>query len=117
MNDEQYYKELTAKLRKLKGIGPLTPEEADAEYENAPEDSISPDEIRSIVGSVTSGDLVSWEPVADLDWTQEMDLSEVEEDALQLYRNRGEDDEKTDEIEDELRDELLSDDDEEPDAS
>jgi hypothetical protein len=69
------------------------------------------DQIRSIVESVTSGELASWEPVPDLNWTNELDLGEVEEDAMQLYRNKGEDDEASDE-EDELRKELLSDGDE-----
>jgi hypothetical protein len=103
--------ELIAKLRKLKGIGPMTPEEADVAFDEAPEEPMTSDQIRSIVESVTSGELASWEPVPDLNWTNELDLGEVEEDAMQLYRNKGEDDEASDE-EDELRKELLSDGDE-----
>lgn len=100
--------DLLAKLRKLKGIAPMTPEEADAAYDAAPEEPLTGDQIRSIVESVTSGELASWEPVPDLNWTNEMDLGDVEEDAMQLYRNKGEDDEATD-VEDDLRRELLSD--------
>lgn len=97
------------KLRKLKGFCPMTPEEADAAYDAAPADEISHDEIQSLVEFVTSGGKASWEPNPDLGWDEEMNLGEVEDEALQLYRNKGEDDGDTSE-EDSLREELLNDD-------
>jgi len=97
------------KLRKLKGFCPMTPEEADAAYDAAPSDEISDDEIQSLVEFVTSGGTASWEPKPDLGWDEEMNLGEVEDEALQLYRNKGEDDGDTSE-EDSLREELLNDD-------
>jgi hypothetical protein len=103
--------EMIAKLRKLKGIAPMTPEEADTAYDDAPAEPLSQDRIRSIVESVASGELASWEPLPDLGWTSELNLEEVEEDAMQLYRNKGEGDEASD-VEDELRRELLDDGDE-----
>ena len=100
------------KLRKLKGFCPMTPVEADAAYDSAPADAISDDEIDSLIDFVTSGGEASWEPKPDLGWTDEENISEVEDDALQLHRNKDEDDGDTTE-EDKLREELLSDDEEE----
>lgn len=90
----------------------MTPEEADAAYEVAPADPISEDEIDSLFDFVTSGGKASWEPKPDIGWTEEEDLSNVDEDALQLHRNKGEDDDDSTE-EDRLREEMLSDDEEE----
>lgn len=104
--------ELTAKLRKLKGYSPLTPEEAEEAYANAPEEQMSDDEISGIVEQVVSGELASWDPSPDLGWLDDMNLSEVEEDALLLHRNAGESDPDADDTEDELRKEMLEDDDE-----
>jgi hypothetical protein len=97
------------KLRKLKGFCPMTPEEADAAYDAAPSDEITDDEIRSLVEFATSDGKASWEPMLDVDWDEEVSLGGVEQEALQLYRNKGEDDSDTSE-EDSLREELLNDD-------
>jgi hypothetical protein len=51
---EKRAEEMLNKLRKLKGLCPMTPEEADAAYDAAPEVPLSQDKIRSIVDSVTS---------------------------------------------------------------
>lgn len=111
---EKRAEEMIHKLRKLKGFCPLTPEEADAAYDAAPADPISDSDIQSLVEFVTSGGKAGWEPKPDLGWTNNIDLSDVEDEALQLHRNKeeGEDDDDTS-AEDELRDELLSDDDSE----
>lgn len=111
---EKRAEEAIKKLRKLKGFCPMTPEEADAAYDAAPADLISDDEIASLIDFVTSGGKASWEPKLDLGWTHEENTSEVEDDALQLHRNLGEDDGDTTE-EDKLREEMLSDDEEEDD--
>jgi len=109
---DKRWEELTAKLRKLKGYSPLTPEEAEKAYANAPEEQMSDDEISGIVEQVVSGELASWAPSPDLGWLDDMSLSEVEEDALLLHRNAGESDPDADDTEDELRKEMLEDDDE-----
>ena len=106
-NSDKRTEEMLNKLRKLKGFCQLTPEEADAEYEAAPTEPLSDDEIASIVESVISGELASWEPVPDLDWADELNLNEVESDAPQLYRNKGEGDDDATAAEDSLREELL----------
>lgn len=106
---EKRAEEMLHKLRKLKGFCPMTPEEADAAYEAAPADPISDDEIDSMIEFVTSGGKGSWEPRPDLGWTDDLDLSDVEDEALQLHSNKGTDDGDTT-AEDKLREELLSDD-------
>lgn len=90
----------------------MSDEEAEAAFESAPEDPLSEDDIKAITETVVSGELASWDPLPELDWTQEMDLGSVEEEALQLFRNKGEEDANTKEVEDELRRKMMSDDDE-----
>jgi hypothetical protein len=97
------------KLRKLKGFCPMTLEEADAAYDAAPAIPISEDDIESMIEFATSGGRASWEPRPDLGWADDMNTSEVEDDALQIHRNKGEDGGDTTE-EDRLREEMLSDD-------
>ena len=109
---EKRAEEMIHKLRKLKGFCPMTPEEADAAYDAAPADPISDDEIDSMINFVTSGGKAPWEPRPDLGWADDMNTSEVEDDALQIHRNKGEDDADTTE-EDKLREEMLSDDEDE----
>jgi len=108
-NPEKRADEALQKLRKLKGYCPLTPEEADAEFDAAPAEPISDIEISSIVESIMSGEMTSWEPVPDLGWIDELDLDEVESDSLVLHRNEGEGDEESNAAEDSLREELLED--------
>src|ERR1700721_2006311 len=62
---EKRAEEMIHKLRKLKGLSPMTPEEADTAYDAAPSIPISPDKIHSIIESVTSRASVPWEPVPD----------------------------------------------------
>jgi hypothetical protein len=106
---EKRAEEMIHKLRKLNGFCPMTPEEADAAYEAAPAVPISEDDIESMIEFVTSGGRASWEPRPDLGWADDINTSEVEDDALQIHRNQGEDDGDTTE-EDKLREEMLSDD-------
>src|SRR4051812_27148285 len=108
---EKRAEEMLHKLRKLKGFCPMSPEEADAAYEAAPADQISDEEIDSMIDFVTSGGRASWDPTPDLGWIEESDL-EVEDDALQLHRNKGEDKGDT-AAEDKLREELLNDEEDE----
>ena len=106
---EERANEVIHKLRKLKGFCPMTPEEADAAYDATTADPISEDEIDSMIDFVTSAGKASWEPVPDLGWTDEVDIETVEEDALQLHRNKGDEEGDTTE-EDKLREEMVVDD-------
>ena len=105
---EKRAEDMIHRLRKLKGLCPMTPEEADAAYDAAPSIPISRDKIRSIIESVMSGEFVSWEPVPDRGANEHMELGSVESESLQLFRNKGDDDGYTSE-EDNLREEMLSD--------
>ncbi len=106
---EKRAEEVIHKLRKLKGFCPMTPAEADAAYDAAPADSISDEDMDSMIEFATSAGTASWEPRPDLGWTDEENIEEVEEDTLQLHRNKGEHEGDTSE-EDRLREEMLSDD-------
>jgi hypothetical protein len=107
---EKFWDEVSGKLRRFKGLRPLTPKEAEAELRGAPDYPLTPGQIDSIVEAVTSGELASWEPLPKLDWTNEFNADEVNEEVLQLNRNCGDDDPDTARLEEELRQELLSDD-------
>ena len=111
--DEKRLRELMDKLRKVKGLCPLSEEEAEAAYNAAPDEPMTEDEIRSVVETVTSGELASWEPRLDLDWSEEVDLEDVASDAYQLFRNKGEGDAESAAAEEELRREMLDDGDDE----
>ena len=106
---EKRMQELMAKLSKFNGYC-LSPEEADEAYENAPEEPLSKDEVASIIESVTSGELISWEPTPDPKAFDDVSLEGLECDTFQLYRNKGDNDKETEAIESELRKELLDDD-------
>lgn len=106
---EKRAEEAIQKLRKLKGFCPMTAEEADAAYDTAPADPISDDEIESMIEFATAGETALWEPRPDLGWADDMNTSDVEDDALQIHRNKGENDGDTTE-EDKLREEMLNDD-------
>ena len=106
---EKRMEELFKKLRTLKGFGHMTSKQAEAEFAAATPEDLSDSEIASIVESVMSGELTSWEPSPDLEWADELDLEDVECDALQIYRNKGEDDAEASAAEQDLREELLDD--------
>lgn len=110
--NEKDLDDIIAKSRKLHGFCPLTPEEAEAAYENAPEEPLPKGFIDSVLNQVSSEE-ESWESPVKHDWMEDADYSEVEDGVLQLHRNKGEDDADVEDTEEELRNELLSDDDDE----
>lgn len=98
-------------LRRKKGLCPLTPEEAQGEFERLQDEDIADDEIDGIVEAVTSGELTSWVPMPNLDELAGVDTTEIESDALQLFRNPGESDPETDDLIGRLRQEADEEDD------
>jgi formylglycine-generating enzyme required for sulfatase activity len=64
---DKHWDEVAGELRRLKGLGPLTAEEAEAEFDAAPEVPLSDEQIRSIVDLVTSGALPPSGPGLDAD--------------------------------------------------
>lgn len=99
--------EMLNKLRKLKGFCPLTPEEADAAFDESPDEPISSEDRARILKAVTSEEDVCWTPRPSFDWMEEENLELVESDALHLHRNKGDDDPEALAEEDALRKELL----------
>ena len=105
---DRIWDECAGQLRKKKGFCPPTPEEAAAAYAAAPIEPLSEERIDSIVQAATSGDACTDEPEAE--W-EDGDLADVSDQAHQLCRNKGDDEEDADEKD--LEDELLKDDEEE----
>lgn len=107
---DKFWDEVAGKLRRLKGLCPPTPEEAEAAFDSAPDMPLSEAEIDSIAESVISGELTSWDPVPSQDWDDDPAVAQVGEEARQLFRNEGEEDPEADRVEKELENELLNDD-------
>lgn len=110
MSDEadRFWDDVAGKLRKVKGLCPLTPEEAEAAFDAAPEIPLTPDEVESIVDAVTSGELASWDPLPDADAEADPSFGEVNEQVLQVFRHEGEEDADADREEQDLENELLN---------
>lgn len=105
---DRFWNDIAPKYRTLRGLCPMTPEEADAEYDNTPAIPLSESEIQTLVDAATSGQPPSWEPEVK-EWTPDSDVESVEEEMLTMYREEGETDAETDVIEEELRKRMLSD--------
>ena len=111
MNHEadRFWQKAAKGLARRSGYAPLTPEEAQKEFESLPDIKLSEAEIDSIVDQVTSGELTVWTPTPLEDNTTGVDCETIEEDVLQLNRNEGQADAETDELLDELRRRALED--------
>jgi hypothetical protein len=114
---DKFWEDVAGKLRKKKGLCPLTPEEAERAYNEAPEIPLSPELINSMVESITSGKQASLEPDPEEEWDDDPAFAEVDEQALAVYRNQGEEDPETKQAEADLEEELLSDDEPEEDQN
>jgi|SRR5688572_1201220 len=109
MNDEQYWNERAGKLRRFKGLCPLTAAEAQEALKKAKRRNASEEEIDLIVDAVTRGALpeVDDQPAADL--SPEYDHKAMDREAA-LCRNEGDGANDSNQSEDELMEELLDDD-------
>jgi len=111
MNSEsdKFWQEIAKGLARRTGHAPMTPEEAQKEFESLSDEKLPDGQIEEIIDRVTSGEFTDWTPA-----TLEFDASEfecdaIEEDVLQLNRNEGDADSATDELLDQLRREALED--------
>jgi hypothetical protein len=111
MNHEadKFWQKVAKGLARRSGYAPLTPEEAQKEFESLPDTKLSEAEIDAIVDQVTSGELAVWTPTPPADDTTDFDREAIEEDVLQLNRNEGQADAETDKLLDELRRKALED--------
>lgn len=89
------------RLRRLKGLCPLTPEEADAELAKTPDDPLSEEEIERLISSATAGALGVGEPFPEREWDPDDELAGIDEEVLQLNRNAGDEDAEVDQLVDE----------------
>lgn len=106
---DKFWQKVAKRLARRSGYAPLTPEEAQKEFESLPDSKLSETEIDSIVDQVTSGELAIWTPTPADDDTSDFDREAIEEDVLQLNRNEGQADAETDKLLDELRRKALED--------
>lgn len=105
-NADRFWNDMAPKYRALRSLCPMTPGEADAEYDNAPKIPLGESDIRHMVEAATSGNACPW----NRDVTEEglfMDTQSVEEEMLAMYREEGEVGDVTDIIEEELRKGML----------
>jgi hypothetical protein len=115
MNDEQYWNERAEKLRRFKGLCPLTPAEAEEALKKTKNRKGSEDEINLIVDAVARGELPEVDDQPSVDWSPEYDHNAMDREAA-LCRNEGDGTNESDEAEEELLEELLDDDEPEDDA-
>ncbi len=106
---DNFWQKVAKGLARRSGYAPLTPEEAQKEFESLPDSKLSEAEIDSIVDQVTSGELAVWTATPVDDAMTEFDPEAIEEDVLQLNRNEGQADAETDRLLDELRRKALED--------
>lgn len=106
---EKFWEQIAKGLARRTGHAPMTPDEAQKEFESLPEDKLPDGQIEDIIDRVTSGELAVWTPATpDFDMP-EFDCEAIEEDVLQLNRNEGEADAEADELLEELRRKALED--------
>ncbi len=109
--DNDALQKLLREVAQKRGFAPLSPEQAQAEYDAAPREPLSPEEIDRIVRHALAG-----KPPRRLRPTSPSYIEEespVSEDMLVLNRNAGELDPETARKLDELRKSALAEDDDE----
>ncbi len=106
---DKFWQKVAKGLARRSGYAPLTPQEAQKEFDSLPDSKLPDTEIDSIVDQVTLGELAVWAPTPGDDDTISFDREVIEEDVLQLNRNEGQADAETDELLDELRRKALED--------
>jgi len=110
MNDaEKFWQEHSEKLRRFKGLCPLTPEGAEQALKKIPNRNASDEEIDAIIEAIVRDEIPESEKQSQVDWLPECDYAEMDSEAV-LFRNEGEGNTDTDDLEDELLEELLDDD-------
>jgi hypothetical protein len=105
---DRFWDEIAPLYRKYKGYRPMTPEEADRAFEDAPEIAMDPEEIQIIVDAVVAGKPPEWESVVTC-WSPNGNLDHINEEMLALHREEGDADPETDAAEEELRKGMLND--------
>src|SRR5262249_7360705 len=108
-DSDRLLREDVERLRREKGLCPLTPEEAEKELKAAPAHPLSSADIDSVLDKVKSGELTEWDAEPMPDWANSLNTADVSDDVLQLNRNPGVSDPDTDKLIDDLRRKALAD--------
>ena len=106
---DKFWQDVAKDLAQQAGFSPLTPDEAQREFEALPDVALPESEIESVIEQVTSGELAVWTPTPVNPEATGPESQAIEEDVLQLNRNAGEGDSETDDLLDELRRKALED--------
>lgn len=107
---EKYWNDRLQKLRRFKGLCPLTPSEAEEALSKMRSRPASDAEIDAIVDAISRGVMPeSSDEPPPADWSAEYDHEAIESEAV-LFRNEGEGADEPDASENELLEELLGDD-------
>lgn len=106
---EKFWRRIAKGLARRTGHAPMTPEEAQKEFESLPDEKLPDDQIEDIIDRVTTGEFTDWTPATPEFDMPELDCQAIEEDVLQLNRNEGQADAETDKLLDELRRKALED--------
>jgi len=106
---DRFWQKVAKDLARRSGVAPLTPEEAQKEFDALPDEKLSDSEIDSVIEQVTSGELAVWTPEPTDVEMPGAESQAIEQDVYQLNRNEGEADAETDELLDELRRKALED--------
>jgi hypothetical protein len=106
---DEFWQKVAKDLARRSGLAPLTPADAQKEFEALPDVRLSDSEIDSVIDQVTSGELAVWTPTPIDAGIPGVESEAIEEDVYQLNRNEGQADVETDELLDELRRKALED--------
>lgn len=101
------WERLAPKYQRVKGLCPMTPDEAEAAYDSAPNTPLPSRTVSDMVERITGKSLGEGddEPMA---WQDAEEVGEL----CAMYRGEGEPDPNTDQVEAELRKQMLDDEDE-----
>jgi|SRR6185369_6730466 len=115
---EQFFDKWAAKLRRVMGLCPLMPKEAEEALRKNKKRQASEDDIDTLVNAVLRGEIPipQDEDESEPGWKPEEDFETMELDAV-LFRNEGESSPEVERLEEELLEELSNDDQSEEDTS
>lgn len=105
---DEFWEEIAPIYRTYRKLCPMTTDEAEAAFDDAPEIPMTAEEIAGIVEKVVAGTPPDWQPDPE-EWSPDRKLDRVQDDMLAVYREEGEPDPDTDAKEDDLRKRMLSD--------
>jgi len=105
---DKYWESFANKLRKHKGLRPLTPHEADDALRRIHKRPASDEEVQRILDAAFRDEIIEAELERETGWTPTFDFGAIDTEALALFRGQG-DDSDAEDVEEELRRELLND--------